>query len=180
MPLVLSPETSALVVIDFQERLFAAMPEARRARALTCATNLVWLAGELGVPVLASEQYPEGLGPTLAALRIETRIPKLVFSAAREPAFGKALVALGRPTIVVTGMETHICVAQTCRDLAADGFVPVLAADACLSRTELDWQLGCERVREDGGRVVTTEAVLFEWLGRAGGPRFKELSRRVR
>ena len=180
MPLVLSPESSALVVVDFQERLFAAMPEARRDRALRCAENLVWLAGELGVPVLASEQYPEGLGPTVAALAIETRIPKLVFSAAREPAFAKSLVALGRRTVVVAGMETHICVAQTCRDLAADGFVPVLVADACLSRTELDWQLGCERVREDGGRVVTAEAVLFEWLGKAGGPRFKELSRRVR
>ncbi len=180
MPLVLSPETSALVVIDFQERLFPAMPEARRARALTCAENLVWLAGELGIPILASEQYPEGLGPTVAPLAIATRIPKLVFSAAREPAFAKALVALGRSTVVVVGMETHICVAQTCRDLLVDGFVTVVAADACLSRTDLDWELGCERIREDGGRIVSTEAVLFEWLGKAGGPRFKELSRRVR
>ena len=77
-------------------------------------------------------------------------------------------------------METHICVAQTCRDLLTRGYEVWTIADCCLSRRELDWQLGFQRMAKDGAHVVTAEAALFELLGAAGGPLFKELSRRIR
>jgi nicotinamidase-related amidase len=176
----LAPDTSALAVIDWQERLFPAMPEGIRDQALARAETLLWLAGELAIPVVASVQYPKGLGPLLPQVDVPQPAEKTEFSAVRAPAFAAALRATGRSDVLVTGMETHICVAQTARDLVAAGFETWVAADACLSRRKLDWELGLERIRADGGRVVTTEAALFELVGRAGTPLFKELSRRIK
>lgn len=180
MPLTLDPAESALVVVDFQERLFQAMPERERQHAQRNASTLCWLAHELDIPVLATEQYPRGLGPTVDGLDVGEATEKLVFSAAKEPAFAARLRRTARGTAVVLGMETHICVAQTCRDLLADSYRVVLATDACLSRRPLDWQLGHDRIRTDGGYPLTTEAIAFEWLGTAGTPLFKELSKRIK
>ena len=172
---------SALLLIDWQERLFPAMPEGVRESALNAAMNLRWLAGELGLPVLVSEQYPRGLGSTLPQLAGSPTIEKISFSAMREPAFADALGALSpRRDVLLSGMETHICVAQTARDLSAEGYRVWLIADACLSRRKLDWRLGLERAVADGCRVVSAEAALFELVGRAGTPLFKELSKRIR
>jgi hypothetical protein len=180
MPSAITPSTALLAVIDWQERLFPAMDESKRGHALARASDLVWLAGELEVPVLVSEQYPRGLGPTLAELGVDGAIPKTHFSALGEPAFKAALEGVRRNQVILTGMETHICVAQTCRDLRMQGFEVWVVADACLSRRELDWEMGLRRMMDDGARIVTAEAVLFELLGEAGGPVFKELSRRIR
>jgi isochorismate hydrolase len=180
MPSAISPSTAVLAIIDWQERLFPVMEESRRAHALARASDLVWLAGELQIPVLTSEQYPRGLGPTLTELGIDGAISKTSFSAMGEPDFVSALEATRRNQVIITGMETHICVAQTCRDLRMKGFEVWVVADACLSRRELDWRMGLQRMTDDGARMVTAEAVLFELLGEAGGPVFKELSRRIR
>jgi hypothetical protein len=176
----LSSTTAVLAVIDWQERLFPAMPEGLRDRALAQGANLTWLARSLDIPIVASEQYPRGLGPTLPDLEISQALPKTTFSAMRDPAFRQALEASGRSQVILSGMETHICVAQTARDLLASALEVWVVADACLSRRRLDWELGLDRMRADGARVVTAEAALFELLGEAAGPIFKELSRRIR
>ena len=176
----LSPRTSSLLVIDWQERLFPAMPDGLRDHALARASDLVWMAQSLEMPVLATEQYPKGLGPTLAALGLQQAMPKTTFSALQDPAIAAALDDDAREQVILTGMETHICVAQTVRDLCCVGRDVWVVADACLSRRRLDWELGLERMRGDGAHIVTAEAVMFELLGQAGGPIFKELSRRIR
>lgn len=170
----------ALMLVDWQERLFPAMDPERRDAALRAAENLVWLGRELGLPVLASEQYPQGLGPTLSSLDVTDAVPKTSFSALREPRFAERVDALGDRTWFVSGMETHICVAQTVRDLRARGADVCVVVDATLSRRDLDWHVGVEKMRQLGARVDTAEGVLFDWLGSAGGPLFKELQRRIR
>jgi nicotinamidase-related amidase len=180
MPSILSPDTAALAIIDWQERLFPAMDESHRVHALARAVDLAWLSRSLDMPVLTSEQYPRGLGSTLPALEVRDAIAKTHFSALGEPAFVEALKTTERRQIILVGMETHICVAQTCRDLLSSGYEVWTIADCCLSRRELDWTWGCHRMAEDGARVVTAEAALFELLGVAEGPLFKELSRRIR
>lgn len=168
---------SQLVVIDFQERLFAAMPEDHRQHARKAAENLVWLAGELGMPVLVTEQYPQGLGHTLSSIAAGPALEKLTFSAMGEP--GSA-TRIERPQLIVCGMETHICVALTVRDLRQQGVSVVVVPDACLSRRTADWRHGLDWMRQMGAEVVPHETVMFGLLGRAGTPAFKEASRRIR
>lgn len=176
----LDPADTALLIVDWQERLYAAMPEPVRAGALRQAETLLWMARELGLPVLATEQYPRGLGPTLPQLAVPEALEKLRFSAVQVEAVAAALQQAGRRQVLVTGMETHICVAQTVRDLAGLGLQPWVVADACLSRRKLDWRLGLEHMRGQGACVVSAEAALFELLGAAGTPLFKALSQRIR
>ena len=186
MSSILHASSAVLAIIDWQERLFPAMDESRRAHALARTDDLIWLSRAMDIPVIASEQYPRGLGPTLPELKIEGAIPKTTFSALREPEFAEALSAAAalsptrRRQVVLTGMETHICVAQPSRDLLALDWEVWVVVDACLSRRELDWRMGIRRMKDDGARLVTAEAVLFELLGKAGGPLFKEISRRIR
>ena len=179
MPPSLDRASTTLLLIDWQERLYDVMPRERRESARAAAGLLRWMAGELGMPILASEQYPRGLGSTLSDLATPDPVEKMTFSALRTPAFTTRLGPAPR-AVLVAGMETHICVAQTCRDLVAAGHQVWLVADACLSRRPLDWELGVARIRQDGATVVTAEAALFELLGEAGTPLFKELSRRIR
>ena len=176
----LSQQTASLVAIDWQERLFPAMPEDIRGRALKHAGTLLWLARTLQMPVWVTEQYPKGLGHTLPELGVTQAFAKTAFSAWADPVFQDAFARDARRQVVLTGMETHICVAQSARDLLAAGHEVWVVADACLSRRRLDWQLGLERMRADGAKIVTAEAALFELLGEAGGPVFKEVSRRIR
>ena len=117
----LSPRTSSLLVIDWQERLFPAMPDGLRDHALARASHLVWMAQSLEIPILATEQYPKGLGPTLAELGLKQAMPKTTFSALKDPAIAAAVADGARNQVILTGMETHICVAQTVRDLCGLG-----------------------------------------------------------
>jgi nicotinamidase-related amidase len=174
------PENSALLLVDWQEKLYGVMSESHREPALKAALNLKWLADCTQMPVLASEQYPKGLGPTVLSLRSEPTVEKVTFSAMATEAFAAKVGELGREHVIVTGMETHICVAQTCRDLVDAGHTVWLVADACLSRRSLDWELGVERIRADGARVVTSEAILFDLIGTAASPHFRDLSKRIR
>ena len=176
----ITPNNAALVIVDWQEKLYRVMDESRREQALKAASNLKWMAESTEMPVLISEQYPKGLGPTVLPLRGQPTVEKVTFSAMATEEFSNRLATLKREHVVVSGMETHICVAQTCRDLVDAGHTVWLVADACLSRRELDWELGVERIRADGARVVTSEAVLFDLLGTAKSPHFRELSKRIR
>jgi nicotinamidase-related amidase len=176
----LDPARALLLVIDWQERLFPAMDAATREDALARCQTLLWLAGELGLPVIATEQYPRGLGRTVPELTVPTPIEKLSFSAWAADGFVEALRATGRDQVLLVGMETHVCVAQTARDLLANGLEVWLVADACLSRFPRDRELGAQRIRDDGARIVTLEAAGFELLGAAGTPTFKGFSQRIR
>ncbi len=170
----LDPSSCQLLVVDFQERLYAAMPEDRRQYARKAAENLIWIAGALGMPITVTEQYPQGLGPTVASLGTSNPITKLTFSALGNGEW------LQRPGVLVFGMETHICVALTVQDLRARGVEVGVVPDACLSRRREDWRNGVEWMRGLGANVLPHETVLFGLLGAASGPVFKEASRRIR
>lgn len=164
-------------MIDYQERLFGVMPEPARERARKAADNLVFTARELGIPITFTEQYPQGLGPTLPDLGATAPFVKLAFAATDEAGFD---AHLHRPHLVVCGMETHICVAHTVAGLRARGLGVTVVPDACLSRRDDDAREGLAWMRSLGAAILPSESVLFGWLGRAEGPLFKAVSRRIR
>jgi nicotinamidase-related amidase len=173
--------SACLLVVDVQERLCAAMEPAALERVLARTGAAVKGAQALGLPVLVTEQYPKGLGATHPQLRAllegAPTFEKMEFSAAT-PAVLEAQA--GRTQVLLAGMETHICVFQTVRDLAERGLAPVVLADAVLSRHGHDREVGYQLCREAGGSVRTVESVLFDLLGRAGTPEFKLVSQAVR
>jgi nicotinamidase-related amidase len=183
IPLKLDPARALVLLVDVQERLCPAMPPDGLARLVKYARALLGGARELGIPILATEQYPKGLGPTLPALRELLPSPpltKMHFSCAPDPGFAAALEATGRRQIVIAGMETHVCVFQTARDLAAAGFDVQVCADAVTSRTEEHRRVGLDLCRDAGARVTTAETALFDLLGQCGTPQFKRISALVK
>ena len=177
----LKRDDTAVLLVDMQERLAAAMdPEALERVVRRCAA-LVEGARALGLPLVVTEQYPKGLGPTLPSLQEklgEVRpVEKLRFSALG-PDVRRQLGQ--RPNVVVAGMETHVCVFQTVRDLADAGMRPVLCTDAVLSRFPADREVGLQLAREAGATLSSVEAVLFDLLVEAGTPEFKRISAAVR
>jgi nicotinamidase-related amidase len=132
---------------------------------------------------MVSEQYPQGLGHTDARLTLPEGaavFAKTAFSAARDPAILTHLGGLGRRQVVLCGMETHVCVLQTALGLQAPDRDVAVVADAVASRHAERRLLGLERLRDEGVAIVDSEMVVFEWLGAAGTPEFKELSRLIR
>lgn len=177
-------DRSILVIIDIQQKLAAAMPRADRERVI--ARNAVLLAASeaLSVPVLVTEQYPKGLGPTEEAVRdrlpAATRfVEKTAFSAARVDAFSRTLEASGRKQVLLTGMETHICVLQTALDLCHQGYRVHVLEDAVCSRSLLNHDNALQRLRHAGVIISNVESALFEWLGDASHPEFKALAKLI-
>jgi nicotinamidase-related amidase len=182
----LDPRTSLLLVVDAQERLLAAMPEAAVERLVANTVVLLETARLLGVPVVASEQYPRGLGPTVApiaeALRAigVTPIDKLTFDAAGEPRVADAIAAHAPRAVVIAGVEAHVCVFQSARGLAGRGLDVRVVADAVASRREDNRVLGVALCERAGAIAMPTEAVAFDWLGRAGTDAFRAVSKLLR
>ena len=180
--MLLDAARSVLLLIDIQARLAPAVAESEQVIART--RIVIEAARRLAVPVLVSEQYPQGLGHTIEALLPlpdgAEVIAKTAFSAAREPHFMSVLRALDRPQLVVCGMETHVCVLQTALDLAGQGFAVHVVADAVGSRHQARRELGLARMRHAGCTIVDSEMVVFEWLGAAGSDEFRALSRLIR
>ncbi|MBO6936999.1 MAG: isochorismatase family protein [Deltaproteobacteria bacterium] len=181
----LSPERSALAIIDIQERLVAAMPEAERERCVKNAAILAEAAGLLGVPVLVSEQYPKGLLHTVAPIAEKLPegtqvIEKVEFDACANGDFAAKLDALGRDQVILTGMEAHICVFQTARGLVETGRTVHVAYDATCSRLVEHRDAARELWAKVGAVPTITETVLFDWLGKAGGDAFKTISKLIR
>lgn len=177
--MLLHANQSCLIVIDMQERLVPAMQAP--ARTIRNAGVLIAAARELDVPVLLTEQYPRGLGPTvpeLAGAAAEAKaavLPKMHFSCMEDAGFAAAFAATGRKQAVIAGMEAHICVMQTAVSLMDQGYEVFVVTDATSSRT-LESEKAClDRLQACGAGIVTTEMVVFEWLGRAGTPAFKAL-----
>jgi len=179
---MLNARGSLLLVVDVQGSLARAVEDA--ARCIHRTRLLLVAARQLHVPVIVSEQYPEGLGPTdtrlLDQLTEAIVLPKRAFSCWREPVLRAALEAAGRRQIVVCGMEAHVCVQQTALDLLAAGFSTHVAADATGSRRAEDRTLGLERLRRHGADIVTSESVVFEWLERSDIPDFKALAPHIK
>ncbi len=170
-------ENSVLVVIDIQDKLLVKIPEADRL--VRNAGFVLDVAAALDVPVRATEQYPKGLGPTTAeiARRLPATIPaKTSFSCCGAGTFLEELEMLRRPNIVLVGMETHVCVAQTAHDLLDAGLHVFLPVDALAARGQLDHDLALRRLEQAGAVLTTSEAVAFEWMTDATHPRFKVVS----
>jgi nicotinamidase-related amidase len=177
----LERDKAALLVIDVQERLCSAMDPQALARVVNRTSAAISGAQALGLPVVLTEQYPKGLGPTLpsVAALVPDRKPveKVVFSCALDEV---TQAFAGRSQILVTGMETHVCVFQTVRDLSERGLSVFVCADAVLSRTDADREVGLALCREAGAGITSVEAALFDLLGRAGTPEFKKVSAAVK
>lgn len=174
----LLPSTSLLLVVDVQERLLAAMPDADRV--VSRCRRLGEAAALLGVPALLTEQYPRGLGLTPAALaaHLPPAIAKMSFSCCGSADVVGA-IGPGVAAVVLVGLETHVCIAQTALDLLARGLTVFVAVDAVASRHPLDHDVGLARLWTAGAVPITSEAVIFEWCGSAEHPQFQAVRRLV-
>lgn len=180
-----APELSALLLIDMQERFLPAIPGIGPDGPAGCACRRLLAAARLlGVPVLASEQYPRGLGPTLPhlaeALGDAPRLPKTAFSCCDDAGLARAIEALDRPWWVLAGIEAHVCVLTTALDLAARGRRVAIAADAVASRRGEDREQALAAARAAGLWVLPSETLIFRWLRDAAHPAFKAVSALLR
>jgi nicotinamidase-related amidase len=173
---------TALVVVDIQERLAAVMEH--RARVVANTLHLIEAAKLFSIPVLVTEQYPKGLGPTLAEIREALPSPdpveKIAFSCCGESHFPDRLASTRREKVVVAGMESHVCVLQTVLDLLRTGYQVHVVDDAVCSRREENHRTALALMRDAGAVITCTETVLFQLLVRAGTEEFKTISRRIR
>ena len=175
----LRADSAAVLVVDVQEKLLPAIPAS--AEFLRRLGFLLDTAKLLGVPVFATEQYPRGLGATVAELlpRLPVNRPaKTAFSCAG--VLAETLRSAGRSQWLLTGLETHVCVLQTGLDLLAQEYEVFVPADSVAGRLARDHDLALRRLERAGAVVVTAEMAAFELCGDAGRPEFKELSRLVK
>ena len=177
-------ETCALVIIDIQERLAAAMSDPDAVVSVT--DKLARTLAMLEAPIIVTRQYPKGLGPTVPALegvllRLAEEganvlgVDKMAFCCAEERDFIEALRATGRTQVALVGMETHICVVQTALTLCAEGFDVHVVADGCCSREQEAHDIALDRMRAAGVTVTWSESVMYEAVGLAGTDEFKRL-----
>ncbi len=175
----LEAEQCALIVVDVQEKLLPPIWE--KERFLRNVQLLTRLARILNMPALVTVQYAKGLGntvPEIATLLPDsTPIDKLTFSCFGSDAFCPLLKRLPgrRTTVLLCGMETHICVMQTALGALREGYLVHVASDAVSSRTELNWRIGLDRMRAAGAILSSTEMMIYELLRSSGAPAFREL-----
>jgi nicotinamidase-related amidase len=174
------PHRSVLVVIDMQEKLLNAIEDRLAARLVKTTRLLVEVARAYEMPILATEQYPQGLGltvePIRQALEEASPVEKLTFSAWSDPNFRKRLLGLGRDQVWLVGIETHVCVLQTALHLLEGGFLVWVAADGVGSREEIQLRIGLDTMREAGVTITTSEILVFGLLERAGTEKFRKLT----
>lgn len=174
---VLQRSETVLLVIDIQERLAAAMPN--RVTVVERTSFLAQIAQVVGVPIIVTRQYPRGLGgldSSLAqALRETEPVDKVTFDCFCEPSFASALASVDARQALITGMETHICVAQTALAALREGYDVHVCADATCSRDETFHRLALSRLAHAGAVVTCSESAAYELVGRAGTDEFKAL-----
>lgn len=179
-PELMNRDDAALLVVDMQAKLLPFIPG--QARLIWNIRRLIDGAKILNVAHAATEQYPQGLGPTtpeLAALL--GPIPaKTAFSSCECSDIFTGWRDRGIWKILVCGIETHVCVSQTVHDLLGEGFRVFVAADAVGARGSLDHEIALRRMDSSGATLTTTEAALFEWCARSGSPEFKQISQLVK
>jgi nicotinamidase-related amidase len=174
----LEAEQCALVVIDIQEKLLP--PIFQKEQLVKNAQLLIRLAGTLQIPTIATTQYAKGLGNTVAEIRSllpQEEIDKQAFSCFGSDSFCATFKRLPgrRNTVLLCGMESHICVAQTALDALREGYLVHVASDALSSRTEWNWKIGLERMRAAGAVISSTEMIIYELLRGSGTEAFKEM-----
>lgn len=184
-PLRLLPQNTLLLCVDIQERLCPAMPEDALAGLIRNTVRLLCGAAALGVPVIVSEQYRRGLGTTISDIAAHipedaVNLEKIEFSVWANSELVDAIAQTGRSQIVVCGMESHICVYQSVRDLAHAGYQVHVPHDAVCSRVAENARVGLSLAERAGSVITATETILFDWLHRAGTPQFKTISALVR
>lgn len=181
---VLDRDRAALVVVDVQERLAAAM--GRRDSIISRTRFLISVASIVGMPIVVTRQYPRGLGDTegpvaeaLAQAEEQgakvVRVDKVSFDCFAEPAFADAVRDLGVQQLLLSGMETHICITQTALAALRMGLEVHVCADACCSRDDENRQLALGRMQSAGAVITTSESAAYELVGAAGTDEFKSL-----
>ncbi len=170
----------ALLVVDLQEKLLAAIPD--RDPVVANTVSLIRGARALGMPVWATEQYPHGLGASTAAIAelIPDRPAKTTFHCCGVPQLLEQLYGRNIRHVTLAGIEAHVCVAQTALELLDLGFRVQVPADAVASRRKIDWEFAIRRLEHAGAVVSTTESVLFEWTERSDRPEFKAISELIK
>lgn len=184
-PRMRSPELmrrsdSALIVVDVQEKL---APHVQNTASLERnIRRLIRGAKLLQVPIVGTEQYPKGLGPTLPSISCDLGVPveKLSFSCGEIIAQANSLRDRKILRLLLVGIETHVCIMQSALDLLSDGFRVYVAVDAVSSRSAIDHDVGLKRMDSTGVTLVTTEMALFEWMETADAPEFRAFSRLIR
>jgi len=179
---ILHKESAALAVIDIQEKLVPAMK--KRDQVYDNCGHLIELAKLINVPVVLTEQYPKGLGPTVPEIKdvlpSYEPLEKVTFDCCRGEGFLDKIASLKKTHIIITGMETHICVLQTCLSLLREGYFVHLVRDAVCSRKKQDFNTAIETMRDAGAVITCTETALFQLLEKAGTPEFKAISKRIK
>jgi nicotinamidase-related amidase len=179
----LKAEECALAVIDIQEKLLPSISE--KERLVRNSQLLIRMANAMNLPVLVSTQYAQGLGPTVHEIASlvpgASVIDKLEFGCFGNGDYCSAVSKLAeRNTLLLCGMETHICVMQTALGALNQGMNIHVAADAVSSRTELNWKLGLNRMQAAGAVISSTEMMLYELMGKSGTAMFKEMLRWIK
>ena len=179
----LKPEECALAVIDIQEKLLP--PIFEKERLVRNAQLLVRLADILSLPIIVSTQYAKGLGQTIEEIRsllpLVKTVDKLEFGCFGNGEYCSTVAGLAnRNTLLLCGMESHICVMQTALGALNQGLNVHVAADAVSSRTELNWKIGLNRMQAAGAVMSSTEMMIYELLGKSGTPAFKEMLKHLK
>jgi nicotinamidase-related amidase len=175
-------EASIGLVVDIQERLF---PHIAEKDALLARTRLLVKGLQiLGVPLLVTQQYTKGLGPSIPEIRelfpVFSALEKRSFSCVDDAAIAGQLRTAGRKFVLVAGIETHVCILQTVLDLKTAGYIPVVVTDCVSSRSLADKETALRRLAVEGAILTGSESLLFELLRTSESPRFKEISALVK
>ena len=177
--MLLQANQSQVLLIDIQQKLAPAIFDSKAVEQ--AAAWVLQVALQLDVPIWATEQYPQGLGPTVPALAellsANCVLQKLHFSALKEPAISSSLAATQRKQVVVIGTEAHVCVLQSVLDLLGSGYQVFVVIEAVGSRTEQNKQLALSRMQQCGAYIISKEMLAFEWLERCATDSFRQISK---
>lgn len=179
-PELMTDTDTGLLVVDVQQKLISLIDG--HARIVWNIRRLIDAAKLLGLPVLATEQYPQGLGPTTGELLplLNRVFEKSAFSCGGCAQLCQELRSLGPRKWLVCGIEAHVCVQQSVLDLLAEGFCIYVAADAIGSRYRIDYEMALRRMETSGATLTSVESALFEWCQDSKSPKFKQISQLVR
>ena len=174
-------EEAVLVVVDVQDVLMKKMNQGVAEKVIRNIRTLLTFAKKMAIPVLITEQYPKGLGPTVSEIKMEmgsiVPIEKVSFSCCGVETFNEKMNQTGRKQIILSGIETHVCILQTADDLIQAGQEVHAVADAICSRRKLDWEIGLRWMERKGAMISTTEIIAFQLMKEAGTEEFRALSK---
>jgi nicotinamidase-related amidase len=174
-------EETVLIIIDVQDALMKEMDQEIGKKVIRNIQTLLAFAKGMAIPILITEQYPKGLGKTVREIQRElgdiSPIEKVSFSCCGAETFNNKLNQWGRKQIILSGIETHVCVLQTADDLIRKGYEVHVVADAICSRRKLDWETGLRWMEKRGAMISTTEIIAFGLLKEAGTEEFRRLSK---